>query len=325
MKTNLVITTYAGKYGIMDKKNYLKYTLSLLNKINTNITQITIMKPKVNKMHDEYLNFYNFDNIEISNIKHKIKIIECENIGISYGQFFTGISHNMDFDYHFFIEDDIMIFSDNFELYLINELNKLKNDSYLCTFFFKERKWNLLKECNEKESENIKQQFIEICRSNNILTQLDTFFYEPSAPFGIISKLSVEKIMNKFNNFETINNIFNINFSGMYMHQLLFAYILFLSGIEINDISENNVNLFYHTGGNVTMCNFGSELYKWKEYPYNNEKMNIPVFCPIEFFYPYNHDDTICHLKKYFIDYEKFIEQYNMLNLEMKNLVTNLP
>ena len=103
MKTNLIICTYAGKYGIMDKKNYLKYTLSMLNKINTNITQITIMKPKVNKMHDEYLNFYNFDNIEISNIKHKIKIIECENIGISYGQFFTGISHNMDFDYHFFI------------------------------------------------------------------------------------------------------------------------------------------------------------------------------------------------------------------------------
>jgi hypothetical protein len=29
----------------------------------------------------------------------------------------------------------------------------------------------------------------------------------------------------------------------------------------------------------------------------------------IEFFYPYNQDDTICHLKKYFIDYEKFIEQ----------------
>ena len=87
MKTNLVISTYGAKYSIINKKNYLQYNLSLLNKINTNITQITIMKPKINKNHETYHDYYNFDNINISNIKDKIKIIECENIGISYGQF----------------------------------------------------------------------------------------------------------------------------------------------------------------------------------------------------------------------------------------------
>ena len=49
------------------------------------------------------------------NIKTKIKIFECENIGISYGQFFTGINKNIDFDYHIFIEDDYIVFDDYFE------------------------------------------------------------------------------------------------------------------------------------------------------------------------------------------------------------------
>ena len=102
MKTNLVISTYGAKYSIVNKKNYLQYNLSLLNKINTNITQITIMKPKINENHEKYHDYYNFDNINISNIKDKIKIIECENIGISYGQFFAGISRDTNFDYYIF-------------------------------------------------------------------------------------------------------------------------------------------------------------------------------------------------------------------------------
>ena len=72
------------------------------------------------------------------------------------------------------------------------------------------------------------------------------------------------------------------------------------------------------------MCNYGSDLQKWKEYSYN-KKLEIPVFVPLEFLYPFNHDDTIYHLKKYCIDYDKFIERYSMLFLEMKNVVTTLP
>jgi len=327
MKTNLIICTYAAKYGCMNKNNYLKYNLSLLNKIKTNITQITIMKPKINEndKDNEYCDYYNFDNIEISNIQNKIKIIECENIGISYGQFFTGISHNMDFDYHFFIEDDYIMFMDYFEEYLINNLNKQKNDSYLCAFYFKSKQWNL-EESIKTEDESIQQNFINKMHDYQIIENYkNNFFIVPDFSCGIISKYSIQKILNKFNTFETINDIFNIKLQSLWIYQVIFGYILFLSGIEINDISEKNVNLFYHTGGNVTMCNFCLKLCEWKEYLYNNEKLNMPVFTPIEFFYPYNQDDTICHLKKYFIDYEKFIEQYNMLNLEMKNLVTNLP
>jgi hypothetical protein len=68
------------------------------------------------------------------------------------------------------------------------------------------------------------------------------------------------------------------------------------------------------------MCNFDfdTNLNEWEK------TLNIPIFSPIEFFYPYNQEDNIFHLKKYFIHYEIFIEQYNYLNLEMKKLITNL-
>lgn len=328
MKTNLVISTYGAKYSIVNKKNYLQYNLSLLNKINTNITQITIMKPKINKNHETYHDYYNFDNINISNIKDKIKIIECENIGISYGQFLTAIQNNLDFDYHFFIEDDYIVFTDYFEESMINELNKLDTDSYLCLFYFKSKKWNMY-ESIKYESQTIQTQFIRNILKNIDITTFDKFisdsFIVPDHACGIISKSSVKKLLNKFNNFENIINIFNIEFKNIWMHQILFGYILFLSGVKISDISEKNVNLFYHTGGNVTMCNFDINLNEWKNYKYNNEKMNIPIFCPIEFFYPYNQEDNILHLKKYFINYEIFIKQYNYLNSELKLLITNLP
>jgi hypothetical protein len=328
MKTNLVICTYGAQYSIVNKQNYLKYNLSLLNKINTELTQITIMKPKINNEHKAYIDYYNFDNIDISNIKEKIVIIECENIGISYGQFLTAIQNNLDFDYHFFIEDDYIVFTDYFEEYMINELNELDIDHYLCTFYFKSKKWNMY-ESIKHESQAIQTQFIEnimkLVESITMNNLTNDCFIVPDHACGVISKTSVEKLIKKFNSFDNIINIFNINFKNLWMHQILFGYLLFLSGIKISDISEKNVNLFYNTGGNVTMCNFDINLNDWKNYSYNNEKMDIPIFCPIEFFYPHNQEDNIDHLKKYFINYEKFIEQYNMLNLEIKNLVTNLP
>jgi hypothetical protein len=140
MKTNLVICTYGAKYGVMNKENYLKLNLTLLNKINTNISQITIMKPKIDIQHFEYPDYYNFENIEISNIKNKIKIIECENIGISYGQFLTAITSEKEFDYHIFVEDDYIFFKDYFEEYMINELKN--TNEYLCMFYFRTKKCN---------------------------------------------------------------------------------------------------------------------------------------------------------------------------------------
>jgi hypothetical protein len=309
MRTNLVIGTYAGKYSPVNKTNKLKTTLSILNRINTNITQITIMKPRVNPEHEEDFDYYNFSSIDISNIQHKIKIIECENIGISYGQFFTAIRHNMEFDYHFFIEDDITVFMDYFENYMINELHQVPNDAYLCLFYFRSKKTNLLNTI-QNEHPNTQRIFFDKMVQYN----LESKFTVPDNSVGAISKQSIAKILNRFNGFDNILHIFNINFHNIWIHQVLFGWIFHESGIEIHDISEKNVNMFYHTGKEVTMCNFDGDLHKWKERLYNNEKLDIPVFVPIEIFHPFDQTDLFLHLKKYFIDYDNFVNKYRLLN-----------
>lgn len=321
MKTNLVIGTYSGKYSLVNKTNKLRTVLSIINKINTNITQITIMKPRVNPEHIEDTNYYNFESIDISNIQHKIKIIDCENIGISYGQFFTAIRHNMDFDYHFFIEDDITVFMDYFENYMVNELHKISKNAYLCLFYFRSKKWNMI-DIIQPENKDTQAHFLNKMTEYN----LDSWFTVPDNSFGIISRDSVIKILDRFKSFDVINNIFNTKFSGIWIHQVLFGWIFHESGIEVHDIAEKNVNLFYHTGKEVTMCNFDGDLHKWKERPYNSERFDIPVFVPIEIFHPFDQSDLFLHLQKYFIDYENFIAKYRVLNEVLLNeaLVTNL-
>jgi len=152
MRINLIIATYAGiqqKYlNNKYKKNYLKYNLNLLNHINTNIEQITIMKPQINNEHLEIKDYYNFSNIDIGSIKHKIKIYDCENIGISYGQYFEAVSKTLDFDYHIFIEDDYIVFKDYFENDLIEEYNKNENDTLLCSFIYKSRPLHMISYAN---------------------------------------------------------------------------------------------------------------------------------------------------------------------------------
>ena len=69
-----------------------------------------------------------------------IKLLEInirENIGISYGQFLTGICNDLNFDYYIFTEDDYIPFYDNFDIYLKNEVNEL--NSYLCVFYYKKK------------------------------------------------------------------------------------------------------------------------------------------------------------------------------------------
>jgi hypothetical protein len=159
MKTNLIIATYSGVYNKHsnnpEKKNYLKYTLQLINSLKTNIDQITIMKPKVNKEHVEMDTYYCFDMIDLCNIRNKIKIIECENIGISYGQYFTGVSKSIDFDYHIFIEDDYVPCKDYFEKDLIDIFEKNENDSALLCSFMYNKKWDIINYAYSVQETNV--------------------------------------------------------------------------------------------------------------------------------------------------------------------------
>lgn len=290
-----------AKTSVVNKQNYLKYNLSLLNKINTSINQITIMKPKIDDCHAIcYTDYYNFDNIDISNIKDKIKIIECENKGISYGQFLTGIYKDTSFDYYVFIEDDYICFSDNFEIHLKNYLNSNVNDSYLCMFYYNNKTWIMKDHLGIHYNQFINNNIYIYIYDNDIINKMNDSFYVPDYSCGIISKKSFLKIIDRFGSFDKLINLFNINDYGS-LHQIIFGFVLYLSNISICDISSKNVNLFYSTGSNVNMCNFPHiSLWDWKSYLYNNEKFDIPIFVPIQFFYPYEQYDNINELKNIF-------------------------
>ena len=65
---NLIITTYAGKYNNEFRNDILKTNLKNINSLKTNITTITIMKPKIDKNHEEISGYYDFTDINIDNI-----------------------------------------------------------------------------------------------------------------------------------------------------------------------------------------------------------------------------------------------------------------
>lgn len=319
MKVNLIISTYGASYTRINKKYYLRKILALLNKTKTNVAQITIMKPRINPEHTEFTDYYNLDTIDISNIKSRIKIFECENIGLSYGQFLTGISLNPDFDYSIFIEDDYFFFIDYFEDYLVNHYGSPDTNSFLCLFYFESRTYNMYESINNVEHMKIKNEFVTKMKKYNF--DIDSRFKVPDFSCGIMSKQSYEKIINTFGSINNINDILSIKFNNYWIYQIFFGYILHLSNIKINGLHNNTLNLFYHTDNDkISMCNFDINSVEWDKYPYNNEKFNIPLMAPIEFLYPYNQKDLINKLLIYLKDPDNLNERYNFLNEEMKQI-----
>lgn len=318
MKTNLIIATYGGKLDKYKNNNtkdyYLRYNLELLNSIETDITQITIMRPKINKEHNEIKDYYNFENLKIDKIKNKIKIIDCENIGISYGQFFSGISKNREFDYYIFIEDDYIVFQDHFEKKLIDEY-KLNNDSQslLCSFIYKNKFWDIFdyaKSINELEDNiNILKHKLSNFTNNNINLLCNI----PDFSLCILHKDAVDKIFTYYENIENILNLFDINFTNIWLHQILFGYVLKIANINIFDMRDSYMNIFFHSGSNkISLCN--SE--NIDDFLIDNnpkKRLKNPLFIPLDILYPNNYNNILNIMIQHLINGSMFINQYNKL------------
>ena len=50
-----------------------------------------------------------------------------------------------------------------------------------------------------------------------------------------------------FGSFENIIEFFDIPFTKIWLHQILFGYVLNLSGVEIKDTADTIMNIFYET------------------------------------------------------------------------------
>jgi glucosamine-phosphate N-acetyltransferase len=308
---NLIIATYAGNYNTEIKNNLLKTNLQTINSINTNISRITIMKPKIEQNHEEIIGFYDFSNINIDNIKDKIIICECENIGISYGQFFKGIFNDMSFDYYILIEDDYTPLVDFFEYELISEFNKKEKDALLCSFIYKNKLWDIINysKCVGENNENIK-----LLNDKLIKYDLNIKCTIPDFSLCILSKYTVQSLINKFNNLHNILDIFNIKFTKIWLHQILFGYVLKASNINIYDISTTHLNIFYHTTiKKISTCNFDNYINNWKEKPYEGEKFKLPIFIPVQLIIDDNIKNDLYEMKKYVLDEKKFTTQINFI------------
>ena len=323
MSINLIIATYAGKYNSEVKNNLLKINLKILNSIKMNISRITIMKPKINVEHEEITGYYDFSSINIDNIRDKIVICECENIGISYGQFFAGISQDMSYDYYIFIEDDYTVFDDYFEENLINELDKNEKDSLLCSFIYKKKLWDIInysRQIGETiDNINILYNKLEKYNLNNIRCTI------PDFSLCILSNKTLEKILNKFVNFDNILDIFDIKFTNIWLHQILFGYILNASDIKIYDLSNTYLNIFYHTNNKkISTCNFENYVANWIKKPYLNEKFKLPIFIPVQIIDNNIFEDDLQEMNKYIQDENRFNKrlQYliNISNFTLRNI-----
>ncbi len=325
MKINLIIATYGGKlYKYRDnntKEYYLRYNLELLNCIETNITQITIMRPKINKEHDEIKDYYNFNNLKIDNIKDKIKIIDCENIGISYGQFFTGISKNRDFDYHIFIEDDYIVFENYFEKKFVDEYLLNKNDSsLLCSFIYKKKIWNIVDHAtnsNEPE-ENINKLIFKLSQYTDNLQNLPCNI--PDFSLCILNKSTVDEIFYCFQNIDNILNLFDINFNNICLHQILFGYVFKIANINIFDMIDSYMNLFYNSGSNtISLCN-NENIDDFISNKNPIKRLENPLFIPLDILYPNNYYNVLRIMIQHLIDKNKFIYQFIKLQNIKKTL-----
>jgi glucosamine-phosphate N-acetyltransferase len=323
MKINLIISTYSGLYSTENKENYLKKNLLLINNLKTDIEQITIMKPKVDSNHIEIKDYYNFENLNLNNIKNKIVIYDCDNIGISYGQFFTGIFKDLSFDYYIFIEDDYVPFINYFEKEFINEYLKNNDNSLLCSFIYKNKFWDIISYANiiNEEINNISilNEKLDKYNINNLNCNI------PDFSLCVLSNNAVKKIINKFNSLDCILDIFNIKLTKIWIHQIIFGYIINSSGIKIYDITESYMNIFYNTSNDsISLCNFENYISNWKDKIYNNEKFKLPIFLPIQLFNTNKYDNDIKLLQQYLLEDNKYYKYYNFLNnIFQKNINNN--
>lgn len=298
---------------IQKKENNLKLNLKILNELNPSIEKITIMKPNINSNHEEINGYYDFNNLNLNNIYNKIQIIECENIGISYGQFFTGIFHNIDYDYYILIEDDYVIFKSNFADEFIEEFSKNEKDSLLCSFIYKKRLWDII-----YYAHIVGEKYFNINLLNEKLLKYNMENIRCNIPdfsLTLISKFTILKIIKKFINLNNILDIFNIELEKFWIHQILFGYIINVCDIKIYDIVNTHLNIFYHTSNtSISTCNFEDYVGNWKEKIYNNEKLKSPLFIPIQILGNNYFVNDLQNMKIYMNNEYEFFEKYEYLN-----------
>lgn len=132
--------------------------------------------------------------------------------------------------------------------------------------------------------------------------------------------------MLSFTNYENIISFFNIKFNTLYLHQILFGYVLNIANINIYDYSNEFLNIFYVTDNNTIII----ANHKEQNYNYNliqtDIKLNTPLFIPLDILYPNdnNHFNRLNIIIENLIDRIEFLSIYYNFNLFKINIQNDM-
>lgn len=137
-KTLYVIATYNGKktqhgrtHNVPSPGNVLTLHLENLKRLRHSCTVLVSEA----ESSQEFASYY----------KNSPQTLKCKNYGYSMGQWLNAYSHNRDFDYYIFVEDDYCFNIHNFDIRMVNEYKSKFTDNIglLCTMIEKPGKYPL--------------------------------------------------------------------------------------------------------------------------------------------------------------------------------------
>jgi hypothetical protein len=255
------------------------------------------MKPRISCEHEEIQGYYDLEDLDIPNIKSKIKVIECDNRAVSYGQFIRCLEiHQNDFDYHIFVEDDYVPSLQYFDLLLVSEcLNRLPGKTkFLCAGIIKANETTYYERYEPLSRGKLK------CADFSL---------------GILDRATAKTLFAEKTADELIAYMEQVNAVEIQQYQVNFSGLLHSLNIDIIDWNNDYLSIFYET----CVC----QLYYLNFFYPNDwhfgrrssdcEKIYYsPIFLPLQMLYLAGPDVVRLITKQYLID-DRMIENYNEL------------
>lgn len=127
-KVNLVIACWGGNRRTpdsqyeADRAHYLKLQVDSLSRFKHPWTDVTFVSTGGEPQYLEYLN----------DLKNSFKVIERDNVGMSYGSFDAAWQANRHYDYYIFLEDDFVFVHDFFDIEMVRYFETFEDCGYLC-------------------------------------------------------------------------------------------------------------------------------------------------------------------------------------------------
>lgn len=135
-RINYVIACWGGRGVGGESAKYIQTHIDLLNKLENNIAQVTIVSPPYSDKPIQGFEktLVRLDGTTLDNGAPIVVVYRAVNANMSYGSFSDAYgTYRQQFDYYIFMEDDYLPARPNFDSILVDILEE-KQCHYLCMF-----------------------------------------------------------------------------------------------------------------------------------------------------------------------------------------------